>query len=182
MAWGKIDDNLWGSPKWLATPPRARALWVTALSWCMNQLTDGYVPAHVLSTLGGNRTDARNLVATRLWKEADGGWIFHDWLDYQPSREQVLAERAAAAERQRRAREKAKSRRESRRDKPVTHAVSHASVTPLVTVPPTRPDPITTNTSPPVGLLSVVHGATSSVNRHLPYQPSPVTLDDCEAN
>ena len=158
MAWAKVDDSLWGSPKWLATPPRARGLWVTALSWCMDQLTDGYVPAHVLPTLGGNRTDAKTLVTVKLWREADGGWIFHDWLDYQPSREKVLADRAAAAERQRRAREKAASRRESRRDS----AVTHGEVTGAVTVPPTRPDP----TRPVLGVLSVVGDGDSNVNRH----------------
>ncbi len=150
MAWGKVDDKLWGSPKWLAAPPKARAVWVTALSWCMDQLTDGFVPTHVLTTLGGTRTDARNLVNAGLWEEVQGGWVFHDWLDYQPSREQVLAERSAATERQRRAREKARaSRRESRRDS----AVTHGDVTPGVTVPPTRPDP-----TPTTGVLSVVTG------------------------
>jgi len=122
MTWGKVDDKLWGSPKWLGTGPRARALWVSGLSWCMDQLTDGHVPAHVISVLGGTRRDAGELVRIGLWEEADGGWQFHDWLDYQPSREQVLAERKAAAERQKRAREKAKAKRdaevtrESRRD------------------------------------------------------------------
>lgn len=150
MAWGKVDDKLWGSPKWLSTPLRARGLWVTGLSYCMDQLTDGYVPAHVLPTLGGTPKDAATLVDRGLWEATLGGWMYHDWLDYQPSRDSVLAERANAAERQRRAREKAKeareaktkavtakSRRESRRDK----TVSHADVTALVTVPPTRPDP-----------------------------------------
>lgn len=156
MTWGKVDDKLWGSPKWLTTSPRARALWVTALSWCMDQLTDGRVPAHVMPILGGTRKDVAELVRVGFWHpaghecehercpRADDGWVFHDWLDFQPSREQVLADRAAAADRQKRARERAAerrataakpSRRDSRRDSRRRHGVSHGPPD------PTRPDP-----------------------------------------
>ena len=136
MAWFRVDDKLWGHPKWLATPARARALWVTAGSWCADQLTDGRVPSHVLPVLGGSTRDAVELVARGLWKPSEDGWEFHDWIDFQPSREQVQSERAAAKERQRRAREKAResrqqSRGESRRDEGVSHGPPD----------PTRPDP-----------------------------------------
>lgn len=137
MPWFKIDDSLWGHPKWLASSPAARALWVTAGSWCMAQVQDGKVPSIVLPMLGGKAKDAAELVTVGLWEKADDGWLFHDWHDYQPSREQIEADRHAARERQKRARDRAKSQRESRRDDAVTNAV----VTPLVTVPPTRPDP-----------------------------------------
>ena len=107
MAWGKIDDKLWGSPKWLSTGPRARALWVSALSWSMDQLTDGVIPTHVLPVLGGSRRDAGDLCRSGLWEERAEGWVFHDWADYQPSKAKIMAEREAAAERQRRARQRA---------------------------------------------------------------------------
>lgn len=138
MAWGKVDDRLYSSPKWLAAKKPARALWVTALSWSMDQLTDGHVPAHVLAVLDGTRAEAADLVRVGLWHTTDDGWVFHDWSDYQPSRAQVLAERDAAKKRQRRAREKA---RESR----TRHAVTHTEVPPGVTVPPTRPLTTTSN-------------------------------------
>src|SRR5690606_3533375 len=104
MAWGKVDDRLYSSPKWLAAKKPARALWVTALSWSMDQLTDGHVPAHVLAVLDGTRAEAADLVRVGLWHTTDDGWVFHDWSDYQPSRAQVLAERAAGAARQKVAR------------------------------------------------------------------------------
>ena len=151
MAWGKVDDKLHSSVKWRSASKPARALWSTGLSWCMDQLTDGFVPRDMLPVLDGTRAEAASLVRAGLWEEVDGGYLYHDWLDYQPSREQVLAERAAAAERQRRAREKAKETRASRGSHAVTHAVTHGEVTPVVTVPPTRPDPTRS-----LGLLSVV--------------------------
>jgi hypothetical protein len=140
MAWGKVDDKLHSSPKWRACTKGGRALWVTALSWSMDQLTDGRIPAHMLAALDGTVRDAEGLVRVGLWDEADDGWCFHDWTDYQPSREHVLAERDAAKERQRRARERS---RESRRDGAVTDGVSHG----VSSVPPTRPDPLKRTTT-----------------------------------
>lgn len=159
MTWGKVDDKLHSAVKWRATSKPARALWTTCLSWCMDQLTDGFVPDAMLSVLDGTRVEADNLIRTGLWERVDGGYLFHDWLEYQPSRASVLADRKAAAERQKRAREKAK---ESRDSHAVTHAVttpvSHGEVTASVTVPPTRPDPTRS-----IGVLrSVVDGETSS--------------------
>lgn len=131
MTWFKVDDGLWGHPKWLATPVSARGLWVTAGSWSACNLTDGVIPRHVLPALGGKPKDAAALVQAGLWIERDsGGWLFHEWNQpgRQPTKEAVMAEREAAAERQRRAREKAaekksqeESRGESRRDTTVSH-------------------------------------------------------------
>jgi hypothetical protein len=158
MPWFKIDDSLWGHPKWLNASPAARALWVTAGSWCMAQVQDGKVPSIVLPMLGGKPKNAAELVAVGLWEELPDGWLFHDWHDYQPSREQIETDRHAARERQRRARDKAKSHRESRRDTTVTHDDETA----LVTVPPTRPDPTV-----------VPDGTTKSGKRRAPETPLP---------
>jgi hypothetical protein len=79
-----------------------------------------------------------------LWREVPDGYEVHDFLDYNPSKEKVDAERAAAAERQRRGRER---QRLSRRDSRVTHAHVTDGVTEGVTVVPTRPDPTQEKTS-----------------------------------
>jgi len=144
VSWFKVDDGLWGHPKWLATPPTARALWVTAGSWCADQLTDGVIPTHVLPIVGGKPKDAAALVAVGLWDRIDEGWVFHDWPAFQPSRESVLADRAAAKDRQRKARERARqlraeSREMSRRDTGVSNGPPD----------PTRPDPTVVPTELP---------------------------------
>ena len=142
MPWGKVDDKLHSSQKWLATPLRARGLWAGAVSWCMDQLTDGAIPEHVVRALGGTRKDAADLVRTGLWEEAETGWIFHDWLEYQPSREQILAERAAAAARQKKARDRAKQKRDQAEHDAVTgqsRRDSHRDYTRESRSP--RPDP-----------------------------------------
>lgn len=167
MAWGKIDDKLYSSPKWIQVSKGGKALWVSALSWCMAQLTDGAVTKQTCFMLGASTKDARSLVEAGLWEETPNGYQFHDWLDYQPSREQVLNERKAAGERQRRAREKAKA---SRKRHAVTNAVTHGEVHPYVTgdvtVPPTRPDPTPTE---PKGSVS---GASA------PRDPYPSEFED----
>lgn len=95
MAWGKVDDKLHASVKWRRASKGARALWTTALSWCSDQENDGHVPADMLRTLDGTKAEAANLVAAGLWDEADEGWVFHDWADYNPDGASKKAKREA---------------------------------------------------------------------------------------
>lgn len=95
MAWFKVDDRLYSHPKWVSTPPRARALWVTAGSWCAANGTDGKVPRSALALLGGNAKDAAALVDAGLWRELKSGWIFHEWTIYQPDAASERAKRKA---------------------------------------------------------------------------------------
>lgn len=102
MVWFKIDDGFWSHPKVLELSDAALALWVRAGSYCAQQLTDGHVTRAALRMLGGNHDAAVELVIAGLWDEAEGGngWVFHDWDDYQPTREQVMEQRAKEALRQ----------------------------------------------------------------------------------
>lgn len=98
MTWFKVDDKLWGHPKWLSTPIRSRGLWVTAGSWCAYQEQDGNVPRHVLATLGATPRDASALVAAGLWDITDTGWQFHDWAEFQPDSASQKAKREAESQ------------------------------------------------------------------------------------
>lgn len=150
MTWFKLDDGFHSHPKVLEVGNEATGLYVRCGSYCAQHLTDGLVSPGVLM-LYGNAELAATLVRARLWRVVDGGWQMNDYLTYNPSREQVEAEREAAAERQRRAREKRTTDRAATDGHPVTngssHGVSHGDVTrnqgdyrnAPVTVP--RPDP-----------------------------------------
>lgn len=96
--WAKVDDKLFSHPKWLATSTPGKALWVSALSWCASQENDGHVPVHVLPMLGATKAGARALVASGLWEEADGGYVFHDWIEYQPDGASQKAKREAESD------------------------------------------------------------------------------------
>lgn len=180
--WFKVDDKLWGHPKWLGLSPRARALWVTAGSWCGGQETDGRVPSHVLGALGGRRRDAMELVERGLW-EADGDdFAFHDWTTFQPSREEQDAKREQARERMRRAREgrgagQVISFADRSREHVANERVTSREVR-LTRPDPTRPDliesaPVADDTAP--GTLLDIPGADAPRTRRKPERPLPDT-------
>lgn len=98
MPYGLVDDKLHSSVKWRMATKGGRALWITALSWCMDQLTDGHVPKGMLRMLDGSPADARSLVTVGLWEMGDSGWQFHDWQDYQPDAASIRAKREKESE------------------------------------------------------------------------------------
>jgi hypothetical protein len=131
MTWFKVDDSFYDHPKIMGVSLAARGLWTACGSYAARHLTNGRVADLVIVMIGGDEADTcrRELIDAGLWKPATGGIQFHDWAEYQPSRESVLAERAAARERQRRAREAARQKR----DGDVCHGDSHAVTSPELT-------------------------------------------------
>lgn len=90
MPWFKVDDKLAFHAKVVAAGNPAMGLWVRAGSWSADQLTDGFIPDHMIASLG-SVTQARRLVDVRLWEDAEGGYRFHEWSDdgRQPTRGEV---------------------------------------------------------------------------------------------
>jgi hypothetical protein len=101
VTWFKVDDGFWSHPKTLALSPNAVALWVRAGSYCGKHLTDGYIAASLLPMLQGTSDDAAELIDAGLWKAAKKGYVFHDWDQYQDTRDAVEKRREAWKERQR---------------------------------------------------------------------------------
>jgi hypothetical protein len=99
MPWFKVDDKFWSHPKTGDLSDSATALWLRAGSWSAGHLTDGFIPQNVLRLFRGRPRSAAELVAAGLWSAAEGGFFFHDWAEYQPSREQVTAQREATKKR-----------------------------------------------------------------------------------
>lgn len=95
MPWFKVDDNLALHPKVLKAGNAAMGLWVRAGAWSSSQLTDGYIPAEIITVLGGKRADATKLVNAGLWEQTGDGYQFHDWLERNPSAETVRQGRDA---------------------------------------------------------------------------------------
>jgi hypothetical protein len=99
--WFKADDGLHDHPKAIAAGPAAMGLWLLAGTWSARHGTDGYVPDRVLPRLCDEaEANASRLLRSGLWERAaDGaGYVFHDWLDYQPAAEQVRAKRRQQSE------------------------------------------------------------------------------------
>lgn len=110
--WFKVDDGFHSSRKLLSIPKRHRlaaaGLWVISGSWCGQQLTNGRVPDYMLKEWGATPAVVQALLDSGLWEPEDGANVFYKWHEYQPSKKDVDAERAASRERMRNLRAKRK--------------------------------------------------------------------------
>ncbi len=154
MPWSRVGDELPEHPKFTAAGPLAGWVWLDGLCYSNRNLTDGLIPEAIAKQYGtaviaaavetfrmagwkpkkGRSTRDIDLPAVLvncgLWERAEGGYRIHDFCDYNKSKKEVLAERAAWKERQK------KSRSESRRDSHSdSHSDSHESHAAPVPVP-----------------------------------------------
>ncbi len=114
--WIKVDDQVAHHPKILKAGPVGVALWLFGLAYCARYLTDGFIPAEAVSTLGDvaePEAVTAKLVAAGLWEQVEDGYVACNYLEYNPSGAKVKEKRKREADRQ-------AVQRESRRDSPVT--------------------------------------------------------------
>jgi hypothetical protein len=94
MTWFKVDDSFHSHPKVMMSSPAALGLWVVAGTWSAANMTDGFVPALVLPRLlPDSEALAKELMAVGLWEQAEGGYQFHNWTEYQPDAASLRAKR-----------------------------------------------------------------------------------------
>ncbi|WP_433465724.1 hypothetical protein [Spirillospora sp. CA-128828] len=96
MTWFKVDDSFYDHPKVFDLPDSAVALWTRAGCWSARNGTGGTVPARLPARLCENPEEAaRALVDAGLWERVrGGGYRFHDWDTYQPTRDEAVAARS----------------------------------------------------------------------------------------
>ena len=92
MAWVKLDDHMPENSKVIGLGPAVKWTHIEALCYCARNLTDGLVLA-VAARKMGTATAIRQLTDAGLWERDGVNFRIHDYLEYNPSREQVLAER-----------------------------------------------------------------------------------------
>ena len=146
MAWVKLDEQFTDHPKIMQAGPLASWLYVCGLTYCNRLLTNGHIPAgqlRKLADLDGADLLAATLVRVGLWDTVDGGYQVHDYLDYQPSKDQVMAQREATAIRQGRFRENKRNGVTNAVTTPVSNAFSNAPINaPNNAVPVPVPVPV----------------------------------------
>lgn len=115
--WSKLDDQFYLNPKNTLIDRDEQDLHIAAIVYASGQLTDGFIPVGVLPMLciwakisvANDVAIAKQVpevcysIATRLvehcyWENAEGGYQIHDFLEYNPSREEVLELRNARKE------------------------------------------------------------------------------------
>lgn len=153
MVWVKLDDHMDEHHKIAALSDAAFRLWASGLCYANRSLTDGFIPTNMLGRLYSGtkvKTLAAELVRQRLWHIVDGGWQIHDYLEYQPSKDKVTAERKATRQRVDEWRKRQKGD-----EKPVGNGVGNGVTDPAtnrrVTPAPSPvpfPDPVPPESSP----------------------------------
>lgn len=106
MPWAKLDDQFGFNPKVIAAGKDGKLAYVMALTYSASQLTDGFIQDAALPMIAvmaeteDMQTTAARLVKVGLWERVEGGYVIHDYLDYNPSAEETKTKREAAARRQ----------------------------------------------------------------------------------
>ncbi len=104
MPWFRLEDTFGGHPKVDQAGNAATGLWVRCATYSAQYLLDGHIPADVARRYGKPR-EINALLNAGLWiQNGDGGYVIPDYLEFNPSRQQVLAKREADRQRQARQR------------------------------------------------------------------------------
>lgn len=93
MPYASIDDNMTEHPKVERLGDAAFRVYVTSICFCARNLTDGLILRNQAAKVGASPRIIRELVAAACWDEDALGWRVHDYLEWNKSREQVLAYR-----------------------------------------------------------------------------------------
>lgn len=94
MSWVRIDDEFPDHRKIAGLTNDAFCLHVTAMCWVAKQQTDGKLPSVVLRRLAWRCQDpamaAAELETAGVWDKTPEGWEIHDFLTYNPTKEQII--------------------------------------------------------------------------------------------
>jgi hypothetical protein len=96
VTWGRLDDGFYAHPKVrraLDQDPMAVALFALAISWSAGHEQDGAIPDEAMQMLAPKATARRKALKVLedggLIHRNGSGWLLHDYLDYNYSREEL---------------------------------------------------------------------------------------------
>lgn len=117
MAWAKFDDSFYDHPKvmyLLETEPMALVLFIRSVTYCARHQTDGWLTNSLIEALVPLQRDreaqVKALLDQEMWHvHEDGRTYVHDYLDYNPSREEIAEKRRQERERKAESRKRGKN-------------------------------------------------------------------------
>lgn len=97
MTWARLDDKFPAHPKIVGLSDGAFRLHVMAICYAAEHGTDGAISAAIARSLVGPRAVklASELCAALVWDMTTDGFSVHDFLHYNPSREDLESRRAS---------------------------------------------------------------------------------------
>lgn len=100
MAYVRIDDAAMDHPKILELSDAQLCLWLRGLCYCQKHLTDGFLTDTAIKSMRAKAGDAKRLCELVLWEAAPGGFLVHDYLDWNDSRDMTVHRKRRAKDRQ----------------------------------------------------------------------------------
>lgn len=106
MTWLKVDDGTWSAPWAVMSGNAAVGVWTRLGSYSAQHLTDGLVPQEIVAMIdpGGEAIVALEAQG-KLERRETGSVFLFGYLDENPSRAQVEADRQARQDKAKRAAE-----------------------------------------------------------------------------
>lgn len=142
MAWVRIEDAVTEHQKHLKAGPAASWLWVCGIAYCQRQLSDGFIPDEAVGMLGvpkGVKVLIERLVSVGLFHRTEGGYLVHDYHDFNDTRAEALARKHTVSEQRREAGRASGRRRAVQRD---SNGTVERTLNPIPSHPiPSHPDP-----------------------------------------
>lgn len=98
MSWFRLDDQGAFHAKVLAAGNEAYGAWCRAGQWSCSHLTEGHVPRATAFTIAPPRVWKKLVEARLVDMREDESFQIHDFLDWNPTAEEVVAKRTARSE------------------------------------------------------------------------------------
>ena len=95
MAYTNTDYSFWTNPKIRSAGRDAAFLYIAGNGFCNEYLTDGFISDTDIETVAFNafqrqpKKAVESLVRAGLWDRVPGGYMIHDYLDYNKSKQEI---------------------------------------------------------------------------------------------
>ena len=95
MAYTNTDYSFWTNPKIRSAGRDAAFLYIAGNGFCNEYLTDGFISDTDIETVAFNafqrqpKKAVEALVKAGLWDRVSGGYMIHDYLDYNKSKQEI---------------------------------------------------------------------------------------------
>jgi len=100
LPWVRLDTSTFDNPKFLILFGQKRyrtvVVYIAAMAYSGKHGTGGFIQREVLPVIQATKREMEQLVEARLMDMVPGGWLIHDWDEFQMSSAEVEKRRTRA--------------------------------------------------------------------------------------